>query len=64
MYFSAILLLVIMYVLIGENVSYLSFVTKETGVYLVFSLGSLVFLYRVFEWYFFLKDPKKRDQNG
>ena len=45
----------------GDKVSYLSFVNKETGVYLVFGFGGVVFLYRIFEWYFFLKDPKNHD---
>ena len=61
LYFSAILLLVVVYLVVGENVRYLSFVNKETGVYLVFSFGALIFLYRFLEWYFFIKKPKKSD---
>ena len=60
-YFAAILLLVIIYIVMGDKVSYLSFVNKETGVYLVFGFGGLIFLYRMFEWYFFLKDSEKQD---
>ena len=59
MYFSAIVLLVVVYVLIGDKVSYLSFVNKETGVYIIFSFGGIVFLYRVLEWFFFLRPQKK-----
>lgn len=58
LYFSAILLLVVMYILVGDKVSYFSFVTKETGVYLVFSLGALVSIYRIGEWYFVLRGSK------
>jgi len=61
LYFSAIFLLVIIYVLFGEKVSYLSFVNKITGVYIVFGFGGIVLLYRVIEWYFFLKEPRKSD---
>ena len=58
LYFGAILLLVVVYIVMGDNVSYLSFVNKETGVYLVFGFGGVIFLYRLFEWYFFLRDSK------
>ena len=61
-YFSAILLLVVLYIVMGDKLSYLSFVNKETGVYLVFGFGGLIFLYRIFEWYFILKDSKNHDQ--
>ena len=60
-YFAAVLSLVVIYMVMGDKVSYLSFVNKETGVYLVFGFGGVVFLYRIFEWYFFLKDPKNHD---
>ncbi len=62
LYFSAILLLVVIYLVVGENVSYLSFVNKETGVYLVFIFGVVVFMYRFIEWYFFIKKSNKFDR--
>ena len=55
LYFSAILLLVVLYVVLGDNISYLSFVDKETGVYVVFGFGGIVFVYRLLEWYLFLR---------
>ena len=58
LYFGAILLLVVTYIVMGDKVSYLSFVNKETGVFLVFGFGGLIFLYRIFEWYFFLREKK------
>ena len=61
LYFSAILLLIVLYIVMGDKVSYLSFVNKETGVYLVFGFGAVIFLYRIFEWYFFLKESKNHD---
>ena len=56
--------MVVVYILVGEKFSYFSFVNKETGVYLVFGLGGIVFLYRLLEWYFFLKTSKNYDQTG
>ena len=47
---------------VGENISILSFVNKNTGVYVVFSLGTLVVLYRVIEWHFFIRGSKKFDK--
>ena len=64
MYFSAILLLIIIYIVAGDKVSVLSFVDKEVGVYIVFGIGGLVFIYRFIEWYFFLREQKKIDQAG
>ena len=58
LYFGAILLLIVTYIVMGDKVSYLSFVNKETGVFLVFGFGGVIFLYRIFEWYFFLRDSK------
>ena len=58
LYFGAILLLVVTYIVMGDKVSYLSFVNKETGVFLVFGFGGVIFVYRIFEWYFFLRDSK------
>ena len=58
LYFSSIFLLVVTYFLVGDKVSYFSFVTKETGVYVVFSFGAAVSLYRILEWYFILRDTK------
>ena len=55
LYFAAILLLVVLYVVLGDNISYLSFVDKETGVYVVFGFGGIVFVYRLLEWYLFLR---------
>ena len=63
LYFAAILLLVVMYILVGDKVSYFSFVTKETGVYVVFTFGAFVSVYRVAEWYLILRQQKKTDQN-
>ena len=62
LYFSAILLLIVIYFVVGENISILSFVNKNTGVYVVFSLGTLVVLYRVIEWHFFIRGSKKFDK--
>jgi hypothetical protein len=61
LYFSAILLIVVASILVGDKVSYLSFVNKQTGVYVVFSFGAIVSLYRILEWYFFLREPKQSD---
>ena len=58
LYFSAVLLLVLVYIVMGDKVSYLSFFNKETGVYIVFGFGGIVFLYRVLEWYFYLRERK------
>ena len=58
LYFSAIFLLVVIAVVAGDRVSYLAFVNKETGAYLVLIFGSLVALYRVLEWYFVYRTPK------
>ena len=60
LYFSAVVLLVVMYILLGDKVSYFSFVNKQTGVYVVFILGALVSIYRVLEWYFVLREPRNR----
>ena len=57
-FFSAIFLLIVIYILVGDKVSYFSFVTKETGVYVVFTFGALVSVYRIAEWYLILRDKK------
>ncbi len=62
MYFSAIFVLIVLYIVAEDKVSYLSFVNKQVGVYFVFGLGGLVLIYRVLEWYFFLREPRKSDQ--
>ena len=58
MFFSAVFLLIVVGVIGGDKVSYLSFVTKETGAYLVLFIGLLIALYRVLEWYFIYRNPK------
>ena len=64
LYFGAIFLLVVTYLVMGDKVRYLSFVNKETGVFLVFAFGVVISLYRIFEWYFFLRSDKKQDPSA
>jgi len=44
----------------GDKTRYFSFVNKETGVYLVFTFGALVSMYRILEWYFVYRRPKDK----
>jgi hypothetical protein len=60
MYFATIFLLVVVGVLAGDKTRYFSFVNKETGVYLVFTFGALVSMYRILEWYFVYRRPKDK----
>ena len=49
LYFSAIFVLIVIAILAGDKVNYLSFVNKETGVYVVFAFGLVVSVYRILE---------------
>tara|TARA_S200000501_G_C20182184_1_gene464903 strand:+ start:8 stop:280 length:273 start_codon:yes stop_codon:yes gene_type:complete len=50
-YFSAILVIGIFALFSGDKVQYLKFVNKETAAYGILILGTLVFFYRVLEWF-------------
>jgi hypothetical protein len=59
MYFSAVLLIILIGIFAGDRLQYLKFVNKETGAYLVFIFGGMVSIYRITEWYFVYRKPHK-----